>query len=127
MASSDDQSTTPAEAGSKPLANAKSSGSRFGSRSWRILGSGDRSAQASADDGGSGRGHLKLRKLKLAVPLALALLTAAPAGNVRADDAAAQQEILTLAHQGSAGAQYALALALARNPITDADFGEAHW
>jgi hypothetical protein len=58
-------------------------------------------------------------------------LTSVPAGDSRADgtasavDPATQQEISTLARRGSADAQYALALRLARDP--DAGHDQTHW
>ncbi len=134
MASSDDQGNTPASAGGTPLINAKPSRPRVGIRSWRILGPGDGDARISTgnDGGGGGRRQFKLGKFKLAAAFML-VLTSAPAGDGRADGAASavgpatQWEVSALARRGSADAQYALALRLARDPNAGAGHDQTHW
>lgn len=104
------------------------------SRYWRIIGPGDQESHTIIGEHSLPRDRLQLRKLKFAVAALIALAAAHATSGYAKDSANAslQPELslahtLTLAHQGSTDAQYALARMYDRGANVDQDYDEAHW
>ncbi len=104
------------------------------SHSWRIIGPGDQESHTIIGEHSVPRDRFQLRKLKLAVAALIALTAAhATSGyakettNMSLQPGLSLSRTLTLAHQGSTDAQYALARMYDHGAGVDQDYDEAHW